>query len=70
MIWLAPNITLQIVGRVLQGLASAVVWVTGLAMLADTVGQEEIGQYVGYLGIAQMVGTLVSPAIEHSIGNH
>ena len=46
------------------------VWVTGLAMLADTVGQEEIGQYVGYLGIAQMVGTLVSPAIEHSIGNH
>lgn len=57
MIWLAPNIALQVVGRVLQGLAAAIVWITGLAMIADTVGQENVGQYVSYLGIALMIGT-------------
>lgn len=57
MIWLSRTIALQLVGRVLQGLAAAIVWVTGLAMIADRVGEAEIGQYVGYLGIAMMVGT-------------
>ena len=57
MIWLSRTITLQLVGRVLQGLAAAIVWVTGLTMIADRVGEAEIGQYVGYLGIAMMVGT-------------
>jgi MFS family permease len=55
-IWLSRQIALQVVGRVLQGLACAVVWVTGLAMIADTVEEEEIGQYVGYLGFAMMSG--------------
>lgn len=57
MIWLAPNIAVQIVARFLQGLSSAIVWVTGLAMIADCVDEKEIGQYVGYLGITMMVGT-------------
>ena len=51
MTWLGPNIALQIVGRCLQGAASAVVWVTGLALIADTVDRGELGHYVGYLGI-------------------
>lgn len=57
MIWLSRTIKIQLVGRVVQGLAAAIVWVTGLAMIADRVGEAEIGQYVGYLGIAMMVGT-------------
>jgi predicted MFS family arabinose efflux permease len=57
MIWLAPNIALQVVGRILQGFAAAIVWITGLAMIADTVGQEDVGQYLSYLGVAMMVGT-------------
>ena len=57
MIWLAPTITLQIAGRVLQGVAAAMVWITGLAMIADTVGQEDVGQCLSYLGMAMMVGT-------------
>lgn len=57
MIWLARNIALQVVGRILQGFAAAMVWITGLAMIADTVGQEDVGQYLSYLGMAMMVGT-------------
>ena len=57
MIWLSRTMALQLLGRVLQGLAAAIVWVTGLAMIADRVEEAEIGEYVGYLGIAMMVGT-------------
>ena len=57
MIWLSRTMALQLVGRVLRGLAAATVWVTGLAMIADRVEEAEIGEYVGYLGIAMMVGT-------------
>jgi predicted MFS family arabinose efflux permease len=57
MIWFAPNIVLQVVGRMLQGIAAAIVWITGLAMTADAVGQENVGEYVSYLGIALMTGT-------------
>ena len=55
-IWLSQQIALQMIGRILQGLASAVVWVTGLAMIADNVEEDEIGQCVGYLGVAMMIG--------------
>ena len=57
MIWRAPSISLQIVGRILQGSAAAFVWITGLAMIADTVGQRNVGQAVGYLSMAMMIGT-------------
>lgn len=57
LIWLSRTIALQFIRRVLQGLAAAIVWVTGLAMIADRVGEAEIGQYVGYLGTPMMVGT-------------
>ena len=52
------QIALQVVACVLQGLASAVVWVTGLAilMIADTVEEDETRQCVGYLGVAMMFG--------------
>ena len=43
MLWLAPTIHVQVAGRVLQGVASTVVWTTGLAILVDTVGQEQVG---------------------------
>lgn len=55
-IWLSRHIVLQAAGRILQGLAAAVVWVTGLAMIADNVEEENIGQYVGYLSFAMMIG--------------
>lgn len=57
MLWLGRTIALQVVARILQGLASAIVWVTGLAIITDTVDQEEVGQYAGYLRPSLMVGT-------------
>ena len=57
MIWRASFITLQIVGRILQGCAAAFVWITGLAMIADTVGEKNVGQAVGYASMAMMIGT-------------
>lgn len=57
MIWRASNIALQVVGRVLQGCAAAFVWITGLAMIADTTGQADVGQSLSYLGMAMMIGT-------------
>ena len=57
MIFLSPNMPLQIIARILQGGAATIVWVTGLAMIADTVGQEDMGQYVSYTSIAMMVGS-------------
>lgn len=63
MIWRASSITLQIVGRILQGCAAAFVWITGLAMIADAVGHRNVGQAVGYLSMAMMIGTLVAPLV-------
>ena len=57
MIWRASFISLQIVGRILQGCAAAFVWITGLAMIADAVGPENVGQAVGWLSMAMMIGT-------------
>ncbi|GAM90798.1 hypothetical protein ANO11243_088430 [Dothideomycetidae sp. 11243] len=57
------SITILIVGRALQGVSAAVVWVVGLALVADTVGSEGVGEAMGYLGISMSVGTLVSPLV-------
>lgn len=53
----------QILGRMLQGFASTIVWTTGLAVLVDAVGQAHIGEYMGYIGIALNAGTLVAPLL-------
>ena len=50
-------------GRVLQGASAAVVWVVGLALLVDTVGGDEIGQAMGYVGLAMSLGVLLAPLL-------
>lgn len=50
-------------GRVLQGMSAAVVWVVGLALLVDTVGGDEIGQAMGYVGLAMSMGVLLAPLL-------
>ncbi|KXT10317.1 hypothetical protein AC579_1118 [Pseudocercospora musae] len=63
MLWLAPTIHIQVAGRLLQGVASTVVWTTGLAILVDTVGQEQVGEYAGYINIALNMGSLTAPLL-------
>ena len=60
---LGTNMAMMLTGRVLQGLSAAVIWTVGLALLADTVGADSIGQSLGYAGISLASGTLVSPLL-------
>ena len=60
---LGTTISLLLVGRILQGISAAIVWTVGLALLADTVGHEAIGQAVGYVSISMSVAILVAPLL-------
>lgn len=42
--WNGASIGLWVAGRLLQGAAAAVVWVVGIALLADTAGKDGFGQ--------------------------
>ena len=50
-------------GRVLQGMSAAVVWVVGLALVVDTVGPDEVGQAMGYMGVSMSLALLVAPLL-------
>lgn len=52
-----------VAGRIFQGLSAAVVWTAGLALLVDTVKTNEIGQMLGYVGIAMGLGLLLAPLL-------
>jgi len=57
------SIGILVAGRVLQGLSAGVVWVVGLALLVDTVGSAEIGEAMGYVGMAMSLAVLVAPLL-------
>lgn len=63
MLNLGPNIAVLVLGRILQGISAAVVWVVGLALLADTVDESEIGQTMGYVFTAMSVAVLLGPLL-------
>lgn len=49
--------------RLLQGLSSAAVYAVGLALLVDTVGREEVGQWMGFALSSSSIGLVVSPVL-------
>lgn len=63
MLCLARNLALLVVGRLLQGASGGVVWVAGLALLADTVGKDRAGQAMGYVGVAYSSAALLAPLL-------
>ncbi|KAJ8607437.1 hypothetical protein MRB53_040287 [Persea americana] len=63
MLCLGRSIAVLVVGRILQGMSAAVVWVVGLALLVDTVGPEDIGAAMGYTGLAMSLAVLVAPLL-------
>lgn len=63
MLCVGRNIGVIAAGRVLQGMSAAVVWVVGLALLVDTVGGDDIGQAMGYVGLAMSLGLLLAPLL-------
>lgn len=60
---LAKSIAVLAVGRVLQGISASIPWVVGLALLVDTVGPDEIGQAMGYVGLSMSLSFLVAPLL-------
>lgn len=71
MIWVASHIALMIIGRFLQGVASAAVWSVGLALLVDTVGNNQVPVAMGYVNIGFSCGAVLGPlagGLVYSIG--
>ncbi|KAG6037562.1 hypothetical protein E4U41_004915 [Claviceps citrina] len=57
------NVGMLILGRILQGMTSALTWSVGLALVVDTVPSERVGRAMGWIGIALSLGTLSSPIL-------
>lgn len=66
----AKSIGFWIAGRLFQGAASAVVWVVGNALVADTVGKDQVGEAVGYTTMACSVGLLSGPLLGGVVYEH
>jgi MFS family permease len=60
---LGSSILILIFGRLLEGLSTAVTWTSGLALLVDTVGQEEIGKIMGWCSISTNAAMLLGPLL-------
>lgn len=52
-----------VAARCLQGASAGVVYTVGLALLVDTVGREELGQWMGFVMMGLNIGTLVGPLL-------
>ena len=57
------SLIVLVLGRVVQGMSGSVVWIVGLALLADTVGADEVGNAMGYVFIGVSLGVLFGPLI-------
>ncbi|KAM0227180.1 hypothetical protein ACHAP5_012230 [Fusarium lateritium] len=49
--------------RILQGMAAAVVWTVGLAIVQDSVGSGKLGQAIGAIFSVVTTGELIAPAL-------
>lgn len=63
MLCLGNSIALLAAGRALQGVSAAVVWVVSLALLVDTLGPQELGLAMGYVGLSLSLALLVAPLL-------
>ncbi|EOA91318.1 uncharacterized protein SETTUDRAFT_152445 [Exserohilum turcica Et28A] len=67
---LGNSIGVLITGRILQGASAAVVWVVGLALLADTVPQDQLATAAGWLSTGMSLGMLISPLLGGVVYDH
>lgn len=57
------SIPVLLIGRALQGFSAAAVWVVGLAMLVDTVGENRMAAAMGYISLATVGGLVTAPVL-------
>ncbi|KAL4784022.1 major facilitator superfamily domain-containing protein [Aspergillus varians] len=60
---IARSTTMFVIARLLQGGATAMVAVAGLALLTDSVPLDNLGQTIGYQGSAIALGFLLGPLL-------
>jgi MFS family permease len=60
---IAHTVGLFMVARLLQGGATAMVHVAGLALMTDSVSFDNLGQTIGYLGSSIALGFLLGPLL-------
>ena len=58
------------IGRLSQGASSAAVHTVGLAILADTVGQDGIGPAMGFVGMSIALGLVLGPMLGGILYHH
>ncbi|KAI9720217.1 MAG: hypothetical protein M1812_003035, partial [Candelaria pacifica] len=63
MLHLGATIWILILARFFQGLAAAVLYSAGLALLYDSVGKDRIGEAMGYITLAITAGTFMGPSL-------
>ncbi|KAF2432439.1 MFS amine transporter [Tothia fuscella] len=60
---LSTNIPTLLIARFLQGLATAIVFTVGFALLFDKVGSESIGQAMGFTSMSLSLGWFLGPVV-------
>lgn len=63
MVHLGGSFVTIVVARILQGFSAAVVWIVGLALLADTIPKAKIGRAMGYVYMGLSLGVLLGPLL-------
>jgi MFS family permease len=63
LLYLARNLWLLTLSRFLQGLSASVIYSVGFALLADTVGPDDIGQWMGFVIFSLNTGIMISPSL-------
>lgn len=59
----AHSVSLYMIARALQGAATAMVTVAGLAIVTDAVDKRKLGQMIGYVGTAMTLGFVSGPLL-------
>lgn len=55
------GLAMLVLSRILQGLSSSILYTVGLAVLVDTVGKNEVGQWMGTAMSCNNIGIILSP---------
>ncbi|KAH8699871.1 major facilitator superfamily domain-containing protein, partial [Ilyonectria robusta] len=66
-LWVASSIAVLLFGRFLQGISAGFVWSIGLALIADTVGYDEVGEVLAHADISLCFGLASAPPISGSV---
>jgi len=67
LVGIARTYWLLVLGRVLQGCSSAVVWTVGMAVLADTLPTEQLGFAMGTIGSIEAFAMVAAPFLGGTI---